>query len=187
MSRRVLFILFLLFSFGALLFWRPFVDDREQGTQQRPASLKPDFTARGLVTRLYQPDGKLAHRIDADAMKHYSPIGLTELERPVYIVYAKDGQATWRVSADIGTYYDDKTLILERNVNIVDMDDSSVLDNIVTSYLVVDMVAESMTTDHPVTITGKRFQARGEGMVADLYAEQVELKRHAETIYYQSN
>lgn len=184
MRRRVWIILILLFGAGALLFWRPFVDEEPQ-RPERPAEMQPDFVAEGLVTQLFESDGRLAHRINATKMSHYSRIGLTELITPVYIVYPDDTGATWQVTAEVGSFYDDQTLVLERNVTIKNLGDDDYIDRIETSYLVIDMLAETMTTEEPVTIRGINFIVRGDGMKADLYAEKLELYKHVETIYYQ--
>ncbi|PTC01382.1 LPS export ABC transporter periplasmic protein LptC, partial [Thalassospira xiamenensis] len=178
MRRRVWLILILLFGAGAILFWRPFVDSDRTAVPATPATVKPDFTAEGLITKVFEPSGRLAHRINAEKMSHFSQLGLTELTNPVYVVYPEDDTATWEVTADHGSFYDDQTLVLEQNVLIKSQGENDYIEEITTAYLVVNMVSETMTTEQPVTIRGIDFVVRGNGMVADLYAEKLELYRH---------
>ncbi|MDX1525791.1 MAG: LPS export ABC transporter periplasmic protein LptC, partial [Pseudidiomarina maritima] len=84
MTRNLVVIIAIIFATLALLVWRPFAD---QDLTDEPAGyreIKPDFTAQGLIVRVYSEDGTLAHRIAAEKMTHYSPIGLTELDQPTY-------------------------------------------------------------------------------------------------------
>lgn len=184
MKRRIWVILVVLFGAGALLVWRPFVEPDDSLRPVRDSKVQPDFTATGLVTRVYEPDGRLAHRIEAASMAHFSQLGLTELQQPRYIVYPSDGSATWQVTASFGSFYDDQTLVLEQNVVIKSLTESDYIEEITTDYLVVNMVTETMSTEQPVTIRGVNFVVRGNGMNADLYAERLELTRHVETIYH---
>lgn len=183
MKRRVWLILIVLFGAGALLMWRPFIDKDEQLRPERDAAVQPDFTAEGLITQVFNEDGQLAHRINSTKMAHFSQLGLTELTTPVYIVYPDEQGATWEVRAEHGSFYDDQTLVLEKNVTITSLSGDDYIEQITTSYLVVNMVSETMTTEQPVTIKGINFIVRGNGMIADLYAEKLELYRHVETIY----
>lgn len=187
MNTRIAIILLLLFGAGVVLVWRPFSGDDNEAQQRRSQIMKPDFIANGLQTRLFESAGTLAHQLNAEHMAHYLQIGLTELTQPVYSVFDKDDQPTWQVSAEQGTLYDDQTLILERNVEITALQPDTAIDRVVTEYLVIDISAETMKTDYPVTIFGPRLVIRGDGLKADLYAEKMELNRHVKTVFEPSN
>ena len=103
MSRRITLYPIIALCAGLLPVWRPFIDEGDNTAQQRSQIMKPDFTARGLETRLFESEGNLAHQLKADAMAHYLQIGLTELTQPVYSVYTEDNQPTWQISAEQGT------------------------------------------------------------------------------------
>jgi len=182
-KRRVWLILIILFGFGALLIWRPFMSADPSVTTTAPDQLEPDFTASGLASRIFDNNGKLMHRIQAQTMAHFSTIGMTELGRPVYWVYTNGDVPTWRVEAEMGSFYDDETLVLENRVTITNLVEDDDVERIETEYLVVDMSDEQMTTDRPVTIIGVNYQVRGNGMKADLAADKLELYQHVETFY----
>lgn len=183
MNRNVWWFLALLVVLGSLLFWRPFSAPETTEAANGFREVKPDFTAQGLYMRVYNQDGELVHRIAADKMTHYSPIGLTELSRPVYVVHTQNQQSNWQVIAEQGSFYDDKTLVLERDIQINSLGDEDFMDRVETSYLIIDTLTETMSTEQPVTIFGKQFTMRGEGMTANLRTQVLELTNHVETIY----
>lgn len=183
MSRRITLILVLLFGAGLLLVWRPFSDDTDAGNTATKQAMRPDFTAYGLETRIFESDGLLAHKVRSDKMAHYNQIGLTELEQPIYTVFSEHGVALWEIGAEQGTFYDDQTLVLERHVEIRALEPDTRIQRVLTEYLIVDLKNESMSTEHPVSIHGPRLLIRGNGMSADLNAERMELRRHVKTIF----
>lgn len=183
MNRQLSWILAIIFLLGALLIWRPFETDETAATDPEFREIPPDFIAEGLATRVYNSAGQLEHRIDATKMTHYSPIGLTELDEPVYQVRTDGKQDTWRVVAEQGSFYDDKTLVLERGIVMTHLSSDDYLERVETSYLTIDTLAETMVTDQPVTIFGKNFLVRGNGMIADLRAETLELNEHVQTTF----
>ncbi|WP_300320157.1 LPS export ABC transporter periplasmic protein LptC [Idiomarina sp.] len=183
MNWRIVGIIVLLFGVGLLLVLRPFSDDGEEGAATATKLMQPDFTAYGLETKIFESDGALAHQIRSEEMAHYNQIGLTELKQPKYSVFSQDGTETWQVSAEQGTFYDDKTLILERSVEILALQESSPIQRIMTEYLVIDLANESMSTEYPVLMRGPQVVVRGDGLSADMSAEIMELKRHVKTVF----
>ena len=79
--------------------------------------------------------------------------------------------------------YDDQTLILERGVEIKSLQPDTAIQRVVTEYLVINMAAETMRTDYPVTLFGPQLTIQGDGLKADLYAEKMELNRHVKTVF----
>ncbi len=183
MNRNIIWLIAILFVAGALLIWRPFSDDLNNNDSAGYRAIQPDFTAQGLVLRVYAEDGQLMHQISADEMTHFSPIKLTELNQPVYVVNTSDRVSSWQIVAEAGSFYDDKNLVLERGVRISKLNSSDFMERAETSYLVIDTTLETMETDQPVTLYGRDFVVRGEGLQADLRAQTLELTTHVQTIY----
>ncbi len=183
MNRNIIWLIAILFVAGAILIWRPFAPAGSDTGDDAYRAIQPDFTAQGLVLRVYAEDGQLTHKISADEMTHFSPIKLTELEQPVYVVTTSDRTSSWQVIAESGSFYDDKNLVLERGVRISKLNTSDFMERAETSYLVIDTTLETMETDQPVTLYGRDFVVRGEGLQADLRAQTLELTKHVQTIY----
>ncbi|RZQ56122.1 LPS export ABC transporter periplasmic protein LptC [Pseudidiomarina tainanensis] len=183
MNRNILVIIGIIFLAAAMLIWRPFDDSVSTEEQQGYREIKPDFTAKGLIVRVYGEQGELAHKIAAEQMTHYSPIGLTELMAPTYIVQLDNNGPMWQVEAEQGSFYADKTLVLERNIEMTSLSAEEFVERIETSYLTINTREELVITEQPVLIIGRDFTAKGEGMRADLRAQTLEMTKHVETIY----
>lgn len=187
MNWRIGFILGCIGVALLFLFWRPFSGSPEDDLGLDPNELRPDFVAEGLFTRIFNPQGELQHRIESTRMAHFSIIGLTELADPVYIttIINDSGQPElWQLRADKGSYYDDERLILEDNVRITNEDGQSFVQAMETEYLTINTLTQVITTDRPVLIYGPQFEIRGQGMRANLEAQQLELTEHVQTIYH---
>jgi Uncharacterized protein conserved in bacteria len=182
-NRNILVIIGIIFLAAAVLIWRPFDDSVSTEEQQGYREIKPDFTAKGLIVRVYGEQGELAHKIAAEQMTHYSPIGLTELMAPTYIVQLDNNGPMWQVEAEQGSFYADKTLVLERNIEMTSLSAEEFVERIETSYLTINTREELVITEQPVLIIGRDFTAKGEGMRADLRAQTLEMTKHVETIY----
>jgi len=182
-NRNILVIIGIIFLAAAVLIWRPFDDSVSTEEQQGYREIKPDFTAKGLIVRVYGEQGELAHKIAAEQMTHYSPIGLTELMAPTYIVQLDNNGPMWQVEAEQGSFYADKTLVLERNIEMTSLSAEEFVERIETSYLTINTREELVITEQPVLIIGRNFTAKGEGMRADLRAQTLEMTKHVETIY----
>jgi lipopolysaccharide export system protein LptC len=182
-NRNILVIIGIIFLAAAMLIWRPFDDSVSTEEQQGYREIKPDFTAKGLIVRVYGEQGELAHKIAAEQMTHYSPIGLTELMAPTYIVQLDNNGPMWQVEAEQGSFYADKTLVLERNIEMTSLSAEEFVERIETSYLTINTREELVITEQPVLIIGRDFTAKGEGMRADLRAQTLEMTKHVETIY----
>lgn len=183
MNRNLLIVIGIIFLAAAVLIWRPFDDGDGTEEQQGYREIKPDFTAKGLIVRVYGEQGELAHKIAAEQMTHYSPIGLTELMAPTYIVQLSNGGPMWQVQAEQGSFYADKTLVLERNIEMMSLSAEEFIERIETSYLTIDTREETVVTEQPVLIIGRDFTAKGEGLRADMRAQTLEMTKHVETIY----
>ncbi len=183
MNRYIGWFLAILFVLGTILIWRPFADPELVEETDPFREIEPDYTATGMVLSIYSEDGALAHRIAADTMTHYSPISLTELANPVYTVRSRDQQSIWQVIAEHGSFYDDKTLVLERGIEITNLTSADFLERVETSYLTIDTTEETVETDMPVVIFGHHFTVRGVGLHGNLRAQTLEIKNDAQAIY----
>ncbi|RUO33451.1 LPS export ABC transporter periplasmic protein LptC [Aliidiomarina sanyensis] len=191
MNRRSLVLIIVFLLTAVLVLWSVTERKPPEDFDETPEQLIPDFTARGLETRIFESDGRLSHQIRADRMAHFSLLGRTELDSPVYISYLSDEQvnieeagAIWQITAVSGRFYENELLELEEQVTILNLSDSGYIEQIETEFLAIDLQTRTMQTDEAVTIRGPRFIVRGEGMRVDLEAQQLELIKHVETIFY---
>lgn len=187
MNWRLGFIIAALAVALIVLFWRPFSSPEPAEGVLDPTELQPDFVAEGLFTKLFNPAGELQHRIESIRMAHFSAIGLTELTEPRYITTIVDDEGNsqvWQLTADKGTYHNDERLELNDNVRITNIEGNAFIEALETEYLLIYLNTQEITTDRPVLVYGPQFQIRGQGLRANLEAQQLELINHVQTTYY---
>ncbi|CUS47429.1 MAG: lipopolysaccharide export system permease component LptC [Idiomarinaceae bacterium HL-53] len=188
MNLRTILLIIAIALVATYLLWQPRSTDDDSLQPETVEQILPDFTAENLVSRLYETDGALAHRIRASRMSHFSQQGLTELIEPVYLSYLRDlpenAGNLWQISAQTGSFFEGETLELIDHVNVTNLSEIGYIDNITTEYLKIDLVKQEMVTDQPVLIEGPQFTIRGIGIRVDLESQQLELIEHVETIYY---
>lgn len=191
MNQRTLFLIALLALVAVLVLWQPWQQAEEVPVQAESEQQIPDFTAENLVTRIFESNGRLSHRIRAEHMAHYSQQKLTELTAPVYISHLENQPEgtgeLWQVKARTGRFYNDEKLELMSNVEVTNLSNTGYIRNIETDYLAIDLISQKMYTESAVVISGPQFQIRGVGLTVDLESQQLELIQHVETVYYPSD
>lgn len=188
MNKRTLLILILVIAVAGVVLWRPLFIGDEDEVPDLTDQDTPDFIAEGLRTRIFETDGRLAHQLFADRMEHFSLSGLTRLTNPEYVSFLSEAPETagnqWEITAENGYFYNDESLLLETNVLIRNLSGQGYIQRIETQQLDIDLQAQLLYTEAPVTILGARFEMRGNGLQIDLEAQQVKLVEHVQTIYY---
>ncbi|MCC5855830.1 MAG: LPS export ABC transporter periplasmic protein LptC [Idiomarina sp.] len=191
MNFRTWLIILLVGLTAVLLLWQPWDEQPDVisdiGTEQQI----PDFTAEGLVTRIYESDGMLTHQIRAEHMAYFGQLRLTELQAPVYISNLRDmpvgAGELWQVKARKGRFINEEKLELIDDVEITNLSEIGYIRNISTDYLAINIVTQEMYTDSAVLITGPQFIVRGIGLRVNLETQQLELIEHVRTTYYPNN
>lgn len=188
MNKRTLLLISLLALIALLVLWQPWQQEQETPVQIELEQQTPDFTAENLVTRIYEPNGRLSHRIRAAHMAHFSQQNLTELTLPVYITNIENQPEgtteLWQVKASEGRFYNDDKLELITKVELTNLSNIGYIRNINTDYLAIDLKTQQMYTESPVIISGPQFLIRGIGLTVDIESQQLELVQHVETIFY---
>ncbi len=188
MNRRTLFLISLLAIVAILVLWQPWQQEQEVPAVTELEQQTPDFTAENLVTRIFESNGRLSHRIRAAHMAHYSQQNLTKLTLPVYITNIENqpegATELWQVKASEGRFYNDEKLELITQVELTNLSNIGYIRNITTDYLAIDLNTQQMYTESPVTISGPQFLIRGIGLTVDIESQQLELIQHVETIFY---
>ncbi|MGL5409262.1 MAG: LPS export ABC transporter periplasmic protein LptC, partial [Shewanella sp.] len=94
----------------------------------------------------------------------------------VYLVYPDQGKAQWRIRADQGRLSKNTGKVeLENNVIIDAINPEEPIQTLSTSFLELDLNTMIMTSDRIIYVTGKDFTIQGQGLYADLNAQEVQL------------
>ncbi len=188
MNKRTLLLIGLFALIAVLVLWQPWQSKTPALEQSATEQLIPDFTAENLVTRIFESNGRLSHRIRAAHMAHFSQQKITELLEPVYITHleslSEGASELWQVQASTGRFYNDEKLELITKVEVTNLSNIGYIRNISTDYLAIDLNTQQMYTESAVTISGPQFLIRGIGLTVDIESQQMELIQHVETIYY---
>jgi len=190
-NQRTLFLIFLLAFVSLMVLWQPWESEDKALEPDTAGQVVPDFTAENLVTRIFESNGRLSHRIRAKHMAHFSQQKLTELLEPVYITHLENqpegAGELWQVKSQKGRFYNDEKLELITNVEVTNLSNIGYIRNIETDYLAIDLQTQKMYTESPVVISGPQFVIRGIGLTVDIESQQLELIKHVETVYYPSH
>jgi len=158
---------------------------QKQTTQAQvvDSELTPDFIAEALKSDIYNDDGLLSHKIDAQRMEHYAQLSFTHFEYPNYTLYPKNEAAPWKVSALEGTLYNNNRVILKNRVRLTATEENSLIQEIHCKYLELDLNTNIISSDQTIMIQGKDFTMYGSGLIIDLNTKQMTLTEHVQTIY----
>ena len=90
----------------------------------------------------------------------------------------------WQVTSEQAVLYPDDKLILEHRVELRNMSIDPLFTRIETNAVELLFNNNTLQSNEQVRIFGLGFQITGQGMLADLNAQNIELKKHTKTVYY---
>ena len=180
---RVTLAILAFFGAALILYWQV-QTKRGANDQIFDASERPDYIVNDLKSVQYNEQGNINSRVSASHMEYYSDRDMTYFSDPIYLVYPADGDAQWRLRSTKGTL--DKNsgrVTLENNVIIDAISPEEPIQTIETTYLELNLNTMIMTSDRTIRITGKDFLITGQGLHADLNAQNVRLTSQVEGTY----
>ncbi|QYJ79358.1 LPS export ABC transporter periplasmic protein LptC [Shewanella acanthi] len=137
---------------------------------------RPDYIIDDLRSIEFNEQGQVNSRVSAQHMEHFEQKNQTDFVRPVYLVYPDKGQAQWQIQADNGRLLKDTGKVaLENNVIIEAISPGEPIQTLSTSFLELDLNTMIMTSDRIIYVKGKDFNIQGQGLYADLNAQEVQL------------
>ncbi|WP_448212851.1 LPS export ABC transporter periplasmic protein LptC [Colwellia sp. MEBiC06753] len=172
-------LLFSLMTYG-VVHWRKAQTDNINVID---TELTPDFIAEVLNSDIYNDEGKLSYKIEAQRMEHYAELSFTRLEFPNYTIFPKDNTLPWKLAAAEGTLYSNNRVILKNRVLLTAMEENSLIKEIHCKYLELDLNTNIISSDQTIMIQGEDFTMYGSGLIIDLNTKQMTLTEHVQTIY----
>jgi len=179
---RTIVLILLFFGSCILLFWNPFWSvTTEEAPTIRSKNL-PDFTALDMTLRQYDEQGFLSASVNAEKMEHYRDATTTFI-KPSYIIYPKQGDARWKIDAEIGIFDQEHRVLLKNNVTISALDPEEKIREIKIAYLELNLSTMLIDSDALVEIAGKQFLITGQGLKADFNQQYFELLKDIQAVY----
>jgi len=179
---RAVILISLFFGSCILLFWNPFWSVTTVDKPFTNNKNLPDFTASDMTLRQYDEQGFLSASVSAVKMEHYNNISTT-FTKPSYIIYPKQGDARWKIDAEIGIFDQEHRVLLKNNVTISALDPEEKIRFIKTSHLELNLNTMIIHSDELVEIAGKQFRITGHGLQADFKQQQFELIKDIQAVY----
>lgn len=173
---RVTLAIIAFFGTAFVLYWQ--VQNKQQDDSNKTSNSQntPDFVAENLRSVEFTQNGRVNSRVTAEHMEYFDATDQTFFTKPVYLVYPKEGQAQWQLTADAGQLNKESgKVILENNVIIDAISAEEPVQSLSTSYAELDLNTMIMTSDRIIYVKGKDFNIQGQGLYADLNAQKVQL------------
>ncbi len=144
---------------------------------------QPDYVATDLTRMIYDKEGHLSDLIRAKRMEHFERFGFLQFDFPIYTIYQQK-VPQWQVTSEQAVLYPDDKLILEQKVELRNLAAEPLFTRIETNAVELLFSNNMLQSSEQVKIFGLGFQITGQGMQADLNAQNIELKKHTKTVYY---
>ncbi|MBO1273346.1 MAG: lipopolysaccharide export system protein LptC [Shewanella sp.] len=181
---RVTLAIIAFFTAALILYWQVQNKRNTDASLQNSDVVRPDYVADDLHSVSYDENGMISSRVSAKHMEHYEQDDRTVFSSPVYWIFPDKGQAEWRMTAEQGLL--DKRsnkVVLENNVIIDAISPTEPIQSISTSYLELNLSNMIMTSDKNILVKGQDFDITGQGLYADLNAQQVKLLSQVKGTY----
>lgn len=183
MSRLTVSILFLFLLILLLNLPMWMEADKVQQTEEDQLGWQANYQANEMLSTLYNKQGMVSHKVFATKMEYFEELGFTVFEHPRYTIFTERTESPWQVNALEGTLYEDNRIQLENNVLIKTLNDEGFVQQIETSFIEINLIDKTMTSDEPVIITGQDYVIHSNGFVANLLTRKFELIDHVQTVF----
>lgn len=181
MIRQFLWLVLIVAAAAGFYSWQ--VLDQEQSGTPGNQDNQPDYVAVDLTRMIYDEEGHLSDLIRAQRMEHFERFGFLQFDFPIYTIY-QEKVPLWQVTSEQAVLYPDDKLILEHRVELRNMSTDPLFTRIETNAVELLFNSNTLQSNEQVRIFGLGFQITGKGMLADLNEQNVELKQHTKTVYY---
>ncbi|MFT4924344.1 MAG: lipopolysaccharide export system protein LptC [Phenylobacterium sp.] len=172
------------------------LDDKSVSTNQSglDGTERPAYVAVNLNRLVYDESGNRVQKLTAQKMTYYKSTNRAEFDQPLLIVKSERKNAKinnnkantisqWRISANSGILYNNERLHLTQDVNAVNLNTTEYINSIEAQTIQMNIKDNILLSDNAVQINGDDVTMVGSGLVANLNDQQIELIKHAETIY----
>ncbi len=129
---------------------------------------QPMFVGSHVSNTAFNTAGVRSYQIDATRLEHFSKTGNTDFTKPILWVYQNGTQAEWRVIADNAQLTKAHILTLSGHVKAFNLEPNSLLKNITTDNLQLNLITKEFNTQAQVIINGENFQNIGTGMTGNM-------------------
>lgn len=165
----------------ALLAWLYSLQQNDMPTLVKDDSA-PEYIAKQMTTTVFGPTGSIQYQAQSSNVDYFNN-DKTVFSQPILYVYDENQIKTWRLQADTATLTDKDKLILQGNVKLQSLVETSKLQTIDAERAFVNLTTQDITSDTMVTLTGLNFTSQGKALDGNLRKESATLKEQVKTYY----
>lgn len=180
-KRQSIPFILLLLAFLLWLFFKP--------ETKLPVSPKQqlNYIAYNVSSIHFDEEGKIAHKLFADKATSFAEKDITLFENPKVIVYIENketnGTTIWQINSKDGILYQQKKLILSKDVRVNNLSLDQLVQSMETEELTILLDKKEISSDLLVTWQGPQMQQQGIGMWASLITEELIVKDKIKAVY----
>lgn len=195
--RRILKLApFVLLLLGSYYFY-DWVTVQEQTERDKLLEVRPVFSARNVSTTQYNSDGMPYGSIEAREAEYFESLDQTNFTNPT-VTYSpaldkknrdlgqlrSDANGTWKIEAETGSMTGSAdTIFLRGHVIASSSGANSIIREIRTSYLEIDLDSDEVRTPEEVDIIGHQFTNHGKKFKGQLASKYFELSEDCHATY----
>lgn len=176
----------ILIVFGCIgYFWQTIKHNSDENSiiPSTIAYNEPDYIATDLTRTVYDKSGQRIQKLTAKKMTFFKHNHQAEFQSPLLILLSMENKGRWRISSQSGIMYNDQYLVLKKQVSAINLTLTDPIERISGEHIEIDTSNSTMYSQYPVNLYGDGIIISGSEMTADLNKEQIELKKHAKTLY----
>lgn len=150
-----------------------------------------NYTAHKVSSTHFDESGKIAHKLYADKATRFAEKDITVFENPQVIFYIENketkGTTIWQITSESGLLYEQKKLILAKEVWVKNLSLDQLVQTMATEELTILLDKKEISSDLQVTWQGPQMQQQGVGMWASLVTEELIVKDKIKAVYLNEN
>ncbi|MFT6987312.1 MAG: lipopolysaccharide export system protein LptC [Psychromonas sp.] len=158
-----------------------------------PISPKQQFNyiAYNVSSIHFDESGKIAHKLFADKATSFAENDITVFEHPKVMFYIEDKEtneiSVWQISSEHGILYEQKKLILSKEVWVKNLSLDQLVETMTTEELTIRLDKKEISSDLLVNWQGPQMRQQGIGMWASLITEELIVKDKIKAVYLNEN
>ncbi|WP_434358324.1 LPS export ABC transporter periplasmic protein LptC [Parasalinivibrio latis] len=143
--------------------------------QVAPDGEKALFSAEGIKSAVFSPDGKISYDVTSSFLEYFAKIDETHFTKPVVMIYGDNGEPEWRIVSNAAILRGKQVLEMTGKVRIFNLLPQSTVDSISTESATLELKSHDFWSDDETTLVGKMALIRGQRMKGNYGNHTVEL------------
>jgi lipopolysaccharide export system protein LptC len=148
-----------------------------------PPRSEPDYTMSAFVLQRFDPDGRLAVRIEGRALRHFPDTDRVEIDAPTLRAIAPDGRETLASAARALANGDASEVQLLGGAAVDTVDHHGLPLTLRGEFLHFFVVTERLRTHLPVLLTHGSDRLSAGGLELDLPARRIDLQAPVRAVF----